>query len=125
MKNSSSTTSLTDLITVKDVDECFICLESTNEKDEPLIDGSLMRSCGCKFMVHPDCWNQWMKDKSDFDCPICRRDSAGKALPPPPLNPAANTFPIINTNSYYKYLCILALFSVVIVIIGILSTTKN
>lgn len=121
MKNSSSTTSLTDLITVKDADECFICLEAM----EPLVDGSLLRSCGCKFMVHPDCWNQWMKDKSDFDCPICRRDSAGKALPPPPLNPNANTFPIINTNSYYKYLCILALFSIVIVIVGILSSTKN
>jgi len=113
MKNSSSTTSLTDLITVKDVDECFICLEGM----EPLVDGSILRSCGCKFIVHPDCWNAWIKDKTEFDCPICRRDSLNRL----PITPVQQPQVIVLNRSYYIYASILTIFGIG-VIVGILVT---
>lgn len=86
MKNSDSANSLTALY--PDEPECFVCLESNNnEKNEPVVHGSLVRTCGCKFMVHPTCWNQWAKDKTDYDCPICRKDSLVKfrGIPPNPV----------------------------------------
>lgn len=83
MKASDSTNSLTEL-TGKE--ECFICLTSENEKGEPLVSSKLLRTCGCNFSVHPDCWNQWIKDKSDYDCPICRKDSMLRIhIPPNPI----------------------------------------
>lgn len=91
MKASDSTNSLTGLtesIQVQ-VDEpsCFICLEVMNEKEEPLVDSSLLRTCGCVFKVHPACWNEWMKDKTDYDCPICRKTSLKRTGSPVPLPP--------------------------------------
>jgi hypothetical protein len=83
MKPSDSTNSLTEL-TGKD--ECFICLQVENEKEEPLVSSKLLRTCGCKFFVHPACWNIWIKDKSDYDCPICRKDSVLRIhIPPNPV----------------------------------------
>ena len=85
MKGSDSTNSLTEL-TGKD--ECFICLTGQNENDkgEPLVSSKLLRTCGCKFFVHPECWNLWIKDKSDYDCPICRKDSMLRInIPPNPI----------------------------------------
>lgn len=87
MKASDSTNSLTAL--QPDVEEslvtCFICLEECNDKQEPLVDSSLLRTCGCRFKVHPDCWNAWMKDKTDYDCPICRKKSLTLNKPPTPM----------------------------------------
>ena len=88
MKPSSSTTSLTALTEVVSEIDCFICLEpGPNELGEPLVDSSLLRKCGCKFKVHPLCWNKWMKGKTEFDCPICRQDSLNIHVVPVPLPP--------------------------------------
>lgn len=94
MKSSDSTNSLTalnpDSVTVELDPVCFICLEELNEKNEPLVDSSLLRTCGCQFKVHPECWNRWMKDKTEYDCPICRKKSlflGNPLVPPMPENP--------------------------------------
>ena len=80
MKASDSTNSLTEL---SGRDECFICLSTENDKEEPLVSSKLLRTCGCKFFVHPECWNEWIKDKSDYDCPICRKQSILRINVPP------------------------------------------
>jgi E3 ubiquitin-protein ligase DOA10 len=83
MKASDSTNSLTELT---GRDECFICLSSENNNGEPLVTSKLLRTCGCKFFVHPECWNEWMKDKSDYDCPICRKANILRiSIPPNPV----------------------------------------
>jgi len=72
MKMSHSDNSLSDLS--QNDPTCFICLELTTEMNEPLINGTLLRSCGCHFLVHPSCWNKWLlSGKEEYDCPICRR----------------------------------------------------
>lgn len=93
MKASDSVTSLTGLTEHIEIpleeNACFICLEELNENGEPLVDSSLLRTCGCRFKVHPVCWNEWMKGKSDYDCPICRKKSltSGKSpIPPTPVS---------------------------------------
>jgi hypothetical protein len=53
-------------------------LSNDIEEGEPLVDSTLLRNCGCKFSVHPACWNAWLKGKSDFDCPICHKASLQK-----------------------------------------------
>ena len=78
MKNSDSKNSLAELN--PDDPTCFICLEE-DSPDFPLIQSSLLRSCGCKFFVHADCWNTWRKDKTDYDCPYCARRSLHLSLP--------------------------------------------
>lgn len=70
MKQSDSTNSLDEL---NPTNECFVCLEDGD--NTPLIESSVLRTCGCRFHVHSDCWNQWMKGKTEFDCPICRKSS--------------------------------------------------
>lgn len=86
MKASDSVNSLTELNPQEP--SCFICLSPDMEQGEPLVDSKLLRTCGCKFSVHPVCWNEWMKDKSDYDCPICRKDSMLRIKVPP--NPVLN-----------------------------------
>lgn len=84
MKASDSVNSLTELN--KEEKSCFICLDEENDVGEPLVDSKLLRNCGCKFFVHPQCWNEWIKDKSDYDCPICRKDSMLRIkIPPNPV----------------------------------------
>lgn len=83
MKPSDSTNSLTALTEVVPEIDCFICLEpGPNDLGEPLVDSILLRRCGCKFRVHPACWNEWMKGKNDWDCPICRRESINVPVSP-------------------------------------------
>ena len=83
MKGSDSTNSLTELT---GRDECFICLSVENDKEEPLVSSKLLRTCGCKFFVHPECWNEWIKGKTDYDRPICRRQSVYRVnIPPNPV----------------------------------------
>lgn len=84
MKASDSVNSLTELN--KEEKSCFICLDEQIDSGEPLVDSKLLRNCGCKFSVHPTCWNEWMKDKTDYDCPICRKDSMLRIkIPPNPV----------------------------------------
>ena len=72
MKMSYSGNSLSDLS--QNDPTCLICLELTTEMNEPLINGTLLRACGCHFLVHPSCWNTWLlTGKEEYDCPICRR----------------------------------------------------
>lgn len=88
MKASDSVNSLTELNPAEPSGKCcFICLSEDLEQGEPLVDSTLLRNCGCKFSVHPACWNAWMKGKSDFDCPICHKSSIKKegVLPNPVL----------------------------------------
>jgi hypothetical protein len=88
MKPSDSTNSLTALTEVVPEIDCFICLEpGPNDLGEPLVESSLLRKCGCKFKVHPLCWNEWMKGKTEFDCPICRKDSLNITVTPVLLPP--------------------------------------
>lgn len=84
MKASDSVNSLTEL--TQPEKSCFICLSSDLEQGEPLVDSVMLRNCGCKFSVHPACWNQWMVGKSDFDCPLCRKNSMLRTkIPPNPV----------------------------------------
>jgi E3 ubiquitin-protein ligase DOA10 len=84
MKASDSVNSLTELNPTETNDaSCFICLSDDVEQGEPLVSSKLLRNCGCKFHVHPQCWNEWMKGKSDYDCPICHKQSM-KRIPIPP-----------------------------------------
>jgi E3 ubiquitin-protein ligase DOA10 len=85
MKQSTSTNSLTALTEANFEKECFICIDIANESGEPLVDSRLLRTCGCKFMVHPECWNIWMQDKSDWDCPICHKKSMSTTVTPNPI----------------------------------------
>lgn len=84
MKASDSANSLTELTTPEK--SCFICLGTDLENGEPLVDSKILRNCGCNFAVHPACWNAWLKGKSDYDCPICRKDSMLRIkIPPNPV----------------------------------------
>ena len=84
MKASDSVNSLTELNPTEPNDaSCFICLSDDLEHGEPLVSSKLLRNCGCKFFVHPKCWNAWMKGKSDYDCPICHKNSLRRISTPP------------------------------------------
>lgn len=83
---------------------CFICLDEMNDKQEPLVPSSMLRTCGCSFQVHPACWNEWMKGKTDYDCPICRKKSLTlNKLPTPPIPMEA--YPEETQRNYRKYFC--------------------
>ena len=128
MKASDSTNSLSALNPDPEQansSECFICLDTEHESGEPLVDSSLLRNCGCQFKVHPICWNQWMKDKTEWDCPICRKKSVASNKPPTPIFVAVEEWSQQRREKKYKYM-----FAIVILLImaGILiyqmATTK-
>lgn len=87
MKASDSVNSLTELNSSEQSNpSCFICLGEDLEQGEPLVSSKLLRNCGCKFSVHPACWNVWIKEKSDYDCPICQKASMKRIhIPPNPV----------------------------------------
>lgn len=128
MKASDSTNSLTGLTDpVKisfDDPSCFICLEILNEKQEPLVDSSLLRTCGCHFKVHPECWNDWMKDKTEYDCPICRKKSLLTNKSPTPLPPSSDWPDIQNRRRFYikVFLFCMAVAATILLIIKILKS---
>jgi hypothetical protein len=113
MKASDSTNSLTALNETLEegIQTCFICIEELNEKQEPLVDSSLLRTCGCRFKVHPECWNAWMKDKTDFDCPICRKKSLSLKRPPTPPVPGVEEWPSEQMSRKKIYVSLACVFS--------------
>jgi len=125
MKASDSVNSLTELNQPEIREKtCFICLEDDLVNGEPLVDSKLLRSCGCQFSVHPACWNEWMKGKSDYDCPICRKDSMMRIKIPP--NPVLNIpYEEQQAPSLWKPLrygiCLVFLVGSVILIVAILK----
>ena len=78
MKSSDSKNSLAELNPPEPI--CFVCLEDGNP-DMPLIESSLLRSCGCKFHTHAECWNKWRLGKTDADCPYCGRRTIHLLIP--------------------------------------------
>lgn len=110
MKASDSTNSLNAL--VPSVPSCFICLEEDSVDGEPLVSSVLLRNCGCRFHTHPACWNKWMKDKNDYDCPICHRQSLLRIGVAP--NPVLEGDPEIDNTKKIQYLYILILFSILL-----------
>jgi len=117
MKASDSVNSLTELTSGEK--SCFICLSSDLEQGEPLVDSKLLRTCGCRFAVHPACWNAWLKDKSDYDCPICRKDSMLRMkIPPNPVLAIPYEEPVV-TNGWkpFHYLVCLAVSAGTILLI--------
>jgi hypothetical protein len=109
MKASESVNSLTELNPnlEEGLQTCFICIEELNEKQEPLVDSSLLRTCGCRFKVHPDCWNAWMKDKTEYDCPICRKKSLTIKRPPTPPVPGIEEWPREHNSRKKLYMSVL------------------
>lgn len=136
MRQYPSTNSLSDL--VKSKDPCFICLEDEkNSLGEDLLDSSTLRGCGCKFMVHPSCWDLWAQTKTDFDCPICGKyilEVIGHSPKVEDSSPFPSSFPLENViqNQYdnfeetmkkYITLFFLLLLSIVVLIAVIYFTT--
>ena len=78
MKSSDSKNSLAELNPPEPI--CFVCLEETSP-DAPLIESSLLRSCGCKFYTHAECWNKWRIGRTDADCPYCGRRTIHLSIP--------------------------------------------
>ena len=134
MKTSSSRNSLDEL--AQNDPTCFLCLELINEIGEPLIDGRMLRKCGCVFHVHPSCWNKWLSSgKSEFDCPICRRASITITIPdePPLTRVRTQSFPYADESyicccdipdKYIIYL-ILAGILMILIIVGIVILLKR
>lgn len=106
---------------------CFICLEHENELAEPVLPSAMLRTCGCKFVVHPQCWNTWMKDKTHYDCPICRNKSSFLNRSPTPLHAFLATSPEIPDTTRSLFVPILgSLFILAIILITIFVIyTKN
>ena len=136
MRQYPSTNSLSEL--VKSKDPCFICLEDEkNSLGEDLLDSSTLRGCGCKFMVHPSCWDLWAQTKTDFDCPICGKyilEVIGHSPKVEDSSPFPTSFPLENViqNQYdnfeetmkkYITLFFLLLLSIVVLIAVIYFTT--
>lgn len=112
MKTSDSTNSLTELNPSESKEKtCFICLGDENSSEEPLVDSKLLRNCGCKFFVHPACWNEWMKEKSDYDCPICRKDSMLRIkIPPNPVLAIEYEESVVPSRWRYCRFCMYSIF---------------
>ena len=115
MKASDSANSLSELVR----DDCFICLDADNNSaGEPVVSSKILRNCGCKFFVHPRCWNEWMKDKTDWDCPICHKQSVTRIpiLPNPVL--AIVITEEFQMRSISKLACGIFIFFVIAFVIG-------
>ena len=130
MKQSDSTNSLTELTEVVTEVDCFICLEHEDESGESLVNSNMLRTCGCKFVVHPHCWNQWIKNKSDWDCPICHKKSlqAANVAPNPVINFLERTGHINQYIGMHRpliiFIGVIMSFSIGIILAFTLNTSK-
>jgi len=119
MKASDSVNSLTGLNETQNTNQCFICLEEAN-LDSPLVDSTLLRNCGCRFYVHSECWNVWIQNKTDFDCPICHRASMLKInIPPNPVLVFQEQIPQ-ETNERRKRIVYFIMFALVLIVSSII-----
>ena len=141
MRQYPSTNSLSEL--VKSNDPCFICLEDEkNSLGEDLLNSHSLRGCGCKFMVHPSCWDLWAQTKTDFDCPICGKyilevighsPKVEASSPFPPSSPSSPLENIIQSQydnfeeimKKYITLFFLLLLSIIVLIAVIYVTTRH
>lgn len=126
MKASDSCNSLSSL--QPNAPECFVCLEEDLKDGEPLVTSQLLRTCGCKFMVHPQCWNAWMNGKTDFDCPICRKSSVTRisVLPNPVMYMANEVIIEERRRGRYKtWIFVGILLSVAAVFIYLIATSQQ
>lgn len=126
MKQSESKTSLAELN--PEDPTCFICLDHENELAEPVVSSKLLRTCGCHFVVHPHCWNEWMKDKTDYDCPICRKKSIFSDRHPTPLNEflaAAAEIPTQSNNLIFIVFSILGIITIILITLFVIFSKKN
>jgi len=123
MKHVDSKTSLAELN--PEDPTCFVCLETSNE--EPVVPSKMLRNCGCVFVVHPSCWNEYMKDKSDYDCPICRKKSYFSDRPPTPLQEflAANPEQEQSHPRTYILLFVLGIVAVIAITLFFILTKNN
>lgn len=120
MKSSDSSNSLAALN--PDDPACFICLEVDNELAEPLVESKNLRNCGCRFSVHPFCWNKWMESKTSYDCPICHKKSMLETGPPTPL-PVNVPSPVYGNKWLYIFYSVIIIMGTAI--ICVFFTTKN
>jgi hypothetical protein len=124
MKASDSANSLTELTGNSEKNMCFICLDE-DILGLPLVSSKLLRNCGCTFYVHAPCWNEWMKNKTDYDCPICHRASMVKIhISPNPALPYQPEHGEINPRKRALY-CFVFLAVLVGTIILVLKIAKN
>jgi len=125
MKPSTSTTSLTELTAVTPENECFVCLELTHESGASLVESSKYVTCGCRFHVHPVCWNQWIREKHAVSnlqfpfCPICRKNSEHPSLPP------IEAFSVESTKWFYLYAVLAVLLSCMAIVGIILASFRK
>lgn len=125
MKPSTSTTSLTELTAVTPENECFACLELTHESGAALVESSKYITCGCRFHVHPVCWNQWIHEKRGISnlefpfCPICRKNSEHPSLPP------IEAFSVESTKWFYLYVLSAILLSCMAIMGIILASFRK
>ena len=72
-------------------DECFICMEKTEDPVLNIIDYDVARSCHCDAKLHPKCYVGWLRTSTS--CPICRtpisNDNYRRLAPPVMINPLA------------------------------------
>ena len=60
----------TDTISIQSRDECFICMEETDQPVLNILDYDINRSCQCKGNLHALCYARWLRENKA--CPICR-----------------------------------------------------
>ena len=132
MRQYPSTNSLSELVNSKD--PCFICLEDEkNSLGEDLLDSSTLRGCGCKFMVHPSCWDLWAQTKTDFDCPICGKYILEVIGHSPkvevqtlqPVSTLINHDTFEETMKKYITVFLLSLLSILVLVAVIYVTTRH
>jgi hypothetical protein len=118
MKQSGSSNSLAALN--PDDPACLICLEIENELAEPLVESKNLRNCGCKFSVHPFCWNKWMESKTPYDCPICHKKSMLSTGPPTP-GPVMEPGPLHGQTCAYVFCALMCIMGVVVLCVLIIK----
>lgn len=52
--------------------ECFICLETTNEPVLNIQQYETDRTCDCKAFIHGQCYAKWLYHNKS--CPVCRNN---------------------------------------------------